>query len=90
MTDNDSGVAGFVMGCGCFVIILCLAIGPVCFDYCLDTWFDVDIPWYGDAPCGWILSELVIPLALVTLIVDIWVDAPFFIDKAEPTTQPAR
>ncbi len=74
-------------GCGCIIIILIisLTLGAVCFDYALYSFFGKDIPWYGDAACGMILSAVVIPLALVCWVIRACdVEAPFIGQKNAP------
>ena len=60
------------VGCIVYLIVLIvvLCLGCVCFDYNLYFWFAKDVPWYVDAPVGLVLSECVIPLTLLTLVLD--------------------
>lgn len=74
-----SGGAGGI-GCGCMIMVLVLnlTLGAVCFDYSLDTIFEKDIPWYGDAVCGLFLGEITIPCAVICwVLVQCDIEAPF-------------
>jgi hypothetical protein len=69
------------IGCGCMVIVALLnvTLGGVLFDYCLQSYFGKDIPWYGDAACGLVTAEFVLPFAIVAFILKLCgVASPFF------------
>lgn len=71
-TDTFSG--------SCLLIILILLfnviLGGFCFDYSLYAILGKDIPWYGDAICGFVSGEIVVPLAIVLWVLS-WFGVSF-------------
>jgi len=84
-------------GCGClmamFLIyaVIAMSLGGLCFDYCLYSFVGADIPWYTDAPCGFLLFAPSIPVSIVCLILrSCDIEAPFFGTRVnQSTSQPA-
>jgi hypothetical protein len=68
-SETAQGCLGLT-GCGCItaIIIFNLLLGPICFDYSLDSFFAKDAPWYLDLLGGLVFGEVVIPLAILCFI----------------------
>lgn len=56
--------------CGCcgLLLLINITIGGLCSDYMLGYWFGLNIHWFWDCLIGVIGGEFIIPLALITLI----------------------
>lgn len=44
-------------------------INAVCFDYCLQHWFNKDVHWAVDLICGVLTSAFIIPASIITWLV---------------------
>lgn len=55
-------------GCLLIVLLFNLAIGGICFDYCLYHVFGKNVHWFADVVCGLFLGEITVPLAIVLWI----------------------
>ena len=62
------------IGCGSLILLIVAfgALGGLCVDYCLQSWFHKNIPFIFDCLISFLTGELVIPAAVVTLIVNTW------------------
>ncbi len=67
-------------GCGAVVFIggliaaACLLASKM-FEFCLMTWFGKDAPWFIDLLCGIVLSEILLPVWLVTYVLSFIMDS---------------
>lgn len=75
--SNGTGGGG-VVGCGCVIVIINLLLGGVTFNYCLESFFNFTINFWGAMACGIFIGEFTVPLAIVCWILRACgVPAPF-------------
>lgn len=70
----------FFFGIGAVAIVLSFiaviaTLFAKMFEFCLDVWFAKDAPWYVDLLMGVLLSEILIPVWIVTYFLSFIVDS---------------
>lgn len=64
--QNESAIVAIWLAVFVPILAICAAISYFCVNYCLETLFHKDIPWYADIVLGFLLNGLLIPATIIT------------------------